>query len=83
MTMAEFRMHRPGMAKTLERFVGPKRVVESIMPEYENDELFSACVIDEDGSARKIAVCVKSTHWRALSEEEAPGCPTWWWEDDL
>lgn len=83
MTFKEFELHRPKLARSLADFAGEGRTVEDIEPEYENEELFTAMVIDQDGIHAELAVCVKATHPMAMREEEAPGVPTWWWQSDL
>lgn len=81
MTFKEFELHRPRLARSLAEFAGTN-YVSSVLPEYEDDQLFSALI--EDGTPTgAVAVCVKSTHPAAMYEEDTPGEPTWWWEDDL
>lgn len=83
MTFAEFEMHRPKLAKSLATFAN-SGIVESVLPDYEENMLFSALIFaDIYDVVGKVAVCVKSTHPAAMLEEETPGEPTWWWEDDL
>ena len=88
MTLEEFSRHRGfeyrSLLELLEHNGIPRENVMSVMPQYENNELFSVCIKDvADPEKSAVAVLVNRHHPMAQIEEAAPGVPTWWWEEDL
>jgi len=87
MFMHEFELHRAKLAKGLSDWsIRHGFAVESVLPSYEKDELFSALLVApkaDGGTTDRIAVCVKSTHPFVCHDGGGPGQPTWVWEDDL
>ena len=83
MTLKEFEMHRPKLARSLLSFLfdSGEYSVEEVTPEYSSNILFRAEVRTQDGLS--YVVCVSPDHPMAFHEEEAPGEPTWWWQADL
>lgn len=84
MTFDEFRLHRTKLALSLVEFVdGRTETIVSVLPEYDDHELFSALIMPEGDRVGQVAVCCSPNHPAAMREEEGPGVPTWWWESDL